>query len=51
MANRPEQVTHKGYSNRKIYIYEIYMHIYMEYIYMCVCVYVCVWKVLNFTTN
>ena len=46
MANRPEQVTHKGYPNRKIYIYEIYIHIYgiyiHIYIYVCVCVCVCV---------
>ena len=38
MANRPEQVTHKGYQNRKKYIYEIYMHIYGIYIHVCVCV-------------
>ena len=50
MANRPEQVTHKGYPNRKyIYIYMKYIYICMEYIYIYI--YMCVWKVLNFTTN
>ena len=35
MANRPEQVTHKGYPNRKyIYIYEIYIHMYGIYIHI-----------------